>query len=120
MAISTGASRRNDLKQSFDMRSLLRLALWGTAAAGALTFAALAAFSDNGLQRLKGRGQSGAQQTVEGTRGQPTAAELAARSATAEIEIRKLAETVQALGADRDRLLTRIASLESNLDDLTG
>jgi hypothetical protein len=111
MAMSAGASRRNGLKQSFGMRSLLRLALWGTAAAGALTFAALAAFSDNGLQRLKGRGQSGAQQTVEGARGQPTAAEL---------ETRKLAETVQALSADRERLLTRIASLEHNLDDITG
>ena len=36
-----------------------------------------------------------------------------------ENETRRLSETVQALTADRDRLLARVASLERSLEDVT-
>jgi hypothetical protein len=48
------------------------------------------------------------------------AAQLAARSAETERDTRRLTDAIARLGADRDRLLARIALLEHNLDDVTG
>jgi hypothetical protein len=95
-----------------NVRSLLQLALWGTTAAGALVFAALAASSHTGSQRLSAALRTPAQAA------EPTKAELAARAA--EAERKRLAQSVAALTADRDRLLTRMAELEQSLKDVTG
>src|SRR5205085_6420454 len=46
-------------------------------------------------------------------------AQLAGRF-DAELEARRLSEAVRVLAADRDRLLSRVAVLERNLDDVTG
>jgi cell division septation protein DedD len=104
--------------QSFDMRVLLRLALWGGAAAAALSVAVLSARSNIGSQRLtiamSGRAsQSGVQQAAVN-------AQLAARTAETEIEARRLSEAMRALTADRDRLLTRLTLVERNIEDVTG
>src|SRR6266850_6665079 len=95
----------------FDQRALLRLAIWGGAAAGALLVAVLTAHSDAGSQRP---GIATAAASSEGGVPFPTAsimARLAAHSEELENETRRLAEAVAALTADRDRLITRIASL---------
>jgi hypothetical protein len=103
----------------FDTRSLLRLGLWGATATAALTVAVLAAHSSTGSQRIafamaNVSGQASAQLRT------PATDQLAARSAASEAETRRLAELVRALSTDRDRLQTRIASLERNIEDVTG
>jgi hypothetical protein len=95
-----------------NVRSLLQLALWGTTAAGALVFAALAASSHTGSQRLSAALRTPAQAS------EPTKAELAARAAEAERQ--RLAQSVAALTTDRNRLLTRMAEIEQSLKDVTG
>ena len=98
------------------MRALWRLAIWGGLATFALFTAVLSAYSHAGAERQAATMASG-----QGT-GQPrsTAGEAAPRSAETADEIRRLAESVRALAADRDQLLTRLAALERNLDGVTG
>lgn len=99
-------------ERSFDMRALWRSAVWGAAATAGLAAVVLAANSNVGSQRLT--------TAVTPASSQPSAAELAARSAETASEMRRLSEAVQALDTDRARLLTRITSLERNLEDITG
>ena len=107
------ATRRN---QRFDKRTLVRLTTWGTSAAVALMVAALITFSNSGAQQagleVAGLSQGGRQSV-------PTA-QLASRASDAESEKRRQDDAIRLLAADRDRLLTRVASLERNLDDITG
>jgi hypothetical protein len=93
------------------MRSLLRLALWGAAAAICLGVVVLAAYTNAGSQRLM---------LAFAPSSGPTTAQLAARSIETENETRRLAAAVQSLNAERERLLTRITSLERSLQDITG
>lgn len=60
------------------------------------------------------------QQVAQAPAAQPTPAQVAARAAEAENERRRLAASVQALTADRDKLIDRMASLEQALQDVTG
>lgn len=91
-----------------------RFLLWAGLAAVALGSAALAAQTPTGAQRLA---------ALLG-RGAPPASTIASRSgpvmpgrpSEAEIESRRLAETVRTLSADRDRLLARLDALERNID----
>jgi hypothetical protein len=103
-------------RRPFDMRALLQLAIWGVTAAACLTLVVLAAFSDGGSQRL----MTAVAATQDARIQTPNIEQLAARLADTENATRRLADAVQALGADRERLLTRIASLEHALDDVTG
>jgi hypothetical protein len=98
-------------ERSFDMRSLWRLAIWGVAAAIGLGVVGLATYSNIGSQRLMM-----AMAPAPG----PTAAQLAARSTANEKETRRLAALVRTLDTDQEQLLTRIASLEHILEDITG
>ncbi len=99
--------------ERFDMRALWRLGVWGAGAALALVVVAFVSLSDRGSQRL-----ALAFAPVE----------LPVRPiATVKIphpqndaEARRLAAQVRTLAADRDRLTLRVASLEHQLDDLTG
>lgn len=98
----------------FDMRALWRLTCWGAAAALALAVVAIASQTESGSQRL--------------------AVILASADipvwpvSTVEIpqriepnpEVARLEAQVRTLAADRDRLAERLASLERNLDDMTG
>lgn len=105
-------------KRAFDMRALWRLATWGASAAVALTVAMFASSSETGLRRLS--------TAMSANGNDPPAqkssmvAQVASRSAEFEVETRRLAESVRLLSGDRDRLLARIATLERNLDDVTG
>jgi len=105
---------------TFDVRALLHLAVWGSAAALALMIAVLSAYLTLRPQRpaivladpspvQHGRPQASA-----------NAAQLAARAAEAETEMRRLSEVVLALGTDRDQLAARVGSLERSLEDVTG
>jgi hypothetical protein len=99
-------------ERSFDMRALWQLAIWGAAATVGLAAVVLAANTNFGSQRLM--------TAMAPASSQPGAAELAARSAETDNETRRLSEAVRVLDADRERLLTRLVSLERSLDDITG
>jgi hypothetical protein len=113
------------------MRSLWRLALWGTSAAAAIAVAVLVGTTEVGSQRVHvalatiadatdGRLVAVRPAPPKGPTAAQVAALLAARSAEAERDTRRLTDAIQRLGADRDRLLARIALLEHNLDGVTG
>ncbi len=92
---------------------LWRLFGWGSAAAIALAAVALTSQTDAGRQRL---------QLALAYAGEPVraVAQIPPRAAATESETRRLAAQVRELAADRERLTARIASLERNLDDVTG
>jgi hypothetical protein len=99
------------------MRALWRFGLWGISAALALAAAAWSAHSDFGTQRLVSA--FAVPPAAPETRPPaPTAAQLLARSVDTENETRRLAEAVRMLNADRDRLQTRIRTLERNLEEV--
>jgi hypothetical protein len=99
----------------FDKVGQVRLTTWATAAAVALTIAALASLSPTGSQRI---GVALAALTGGGESRQ--IAQLESRRADIENERRSLNEALRLLASDRDRLLTRVGSIERNLDDITG
>jgi hypothetical protein len=104
-------------RQPFRMPALLQLVIWGASASSALTLVVFAAVSDGGSQRLM---MAMSLLDVRAGFQMPSVEHLTARAADAENETRRLADAVRTLGADRERLLTRLASLEHALDDITG
>lgn len=102
----------------FDMRDLARLTSWGVGAALALVLAVMTGLSPTGTQRANvalatWSGQGDALTQLAGAR-------IIPRSSDSESETRRLNDAVRLLAADRDRLLTRVGSIERNLDDMTG
>ncbi len=100
----------------FGIQDLFRLAIWGGLAAAALFLAVLSSYSGAVSPRppvASGTGQGSALQKT-------SAADTPARSADTMDEIQGLTEAVHALTADREHILSRIASLERSLDDITG
>ncbi len=86
---------------------------WGCAAAVALVIAILAGRSDAGAQRIAVVASAlnlGASQSFYAEQAPPDY----------EAAARQLAQTVRGLTEDRDRLMTRLAAIEQNLDDMTG
>ncbi len=117
MAIKAQVAAPKPKNKPFDMRALWRLGFWGSSAAVALAAVVIVTQSDTGAQRL--------QVAVANVRDPampalPTIAQLIPRDADSAGETRRLAAAVRDLRNDRDRLLTRIAGLERNLDDMTG
>jgi hypothetical protein len=114
----------------FDLHSVWRVLFWGASATMAVAIVAGTAFSEIGAERLK--------QTVatlfEPAKPEPAKTETAeARQpqtiqqlvmpeqlAALEKQTRELTQTVRELTAERDRVKTRLASLEQNFDDITG
>jgi hypothetical protein len=78
--------------------------------------AVISAYSSMGTQRLAAAPSNSQQPAATGIDLAVQAAQIAQ---TAE-ETRRLSEQMRALTADREQLLTRIASLEHGLDDVTG
>jgi len=89
-----------------------RMTLWGVAACAALTATSLAAISESGAARL--------QLAANNFAGQPAVVAQIPRPAGPSPETIKLAEDVRQLTAERERLNTRLASLEHLLEDVTG
>jgi hypothetical protein len=126
-----------------NMRALLRLATWGGAAAAALMLAVLSAglgskgigpndmgpkdlgSKDLGSKDLGSKGVTIASPAGVDLPRVPTATvqiapKIAPLPTEAEKATRQLSEAVSGLTADRDRLVARIASIERNLEDVTG
>ncbi|HZQ12535.1 MAG TPA: SPOR domain-containing protein [Pseudolabrys sp.] len=93
----------------FDFRALWRLTAWGGAAALAVTAAAFVSQTEAGSRRLA---------TLVGT--EPAQAVATAQVPKVDPQVARLETQVRLLTADRDRLAERVASLEHNIDDLTG
>jgi hypothetical protein len=104
------------------MKELLRLAGWGTAATVALMLAVAIAYSPGGRQRLLTSisGPTNVQASAPAAPVPAIEPEQDARLIATETETRRLSDAVGALNADRERLLSRIASLERTLEDVTG
>lgn len=98
----------------FDGVAIVRLTSWATAAAIALGVAVLASLTPTGSQRI-----GTAIAALAGREVRPPA-QLAAQQAEIEKDRRSLNEALRLLALDRDRLMTRVGSIERNLDDITG
>jgi hypothetical protein len=112
---------RNAEVPQLGMQALWRLGIWGGLATFALFAAVITAYSNAGSQRQAASIASGQGAPVQETvQSRTSAGEVPARSGETAEEIRRLAEAVRTLAADRDQVLTRIAALERNLDGVTG
>jgi hypothetical protein len=147
MAEQTFSANWNAEVPQAGMQALWRLAIWGGLATVALFAAAMSAYSSAGSQRqatsiTSGQGPASTQgspsqvssgqfssnQVSSGQMSfgqgpaQPRAAaeDFGARPSETAEETRRLAEAVRSLTADRDQALSRIATLERNLDGVTG
>jgi hypothetical protein len=94
---------------------LARSLMWGGLAVIALGGATLAGQSETGAQRLYTL-LYGADPRATARVVAPSPPAPAARSAESEAEAKRLAESVRALAADRDRLLARLDALERNIE----
>jgi hypothetical protein len=92
---------------AFTMRSLRHAALWGATAAVALLFAALSSHGDFDAGRL-----------ADAFRGVSTSP--APRPLDAQAETQRLAQAVHGLTIDNEQLKARLASVEQDLNDVTG
>lgn len=97
----------------FDLRSLWRLTAWGGAAALALAAAVFASQTESGSQRLAAFASADAPVRPVATVKIPPHREQ-------EWEIARLEAQLRTLTSDRDRLAERVASLEHNIEDITG
>ena len=96
---------------------LARLGIWIGLATVAVLIAVFTARTETGLRRIA---NLLAPEASEGVRSAKLAGpQIASRQVDQEVE-RRLNEAVRALAADRDRLASRVAALERNLDDVTG
>src|SRR5215475_13425853 len=90
-----------------------QLALWGSAALAAVAMAFAAASTEAGSQRLS-------QATASAP--EPSSLRITPRQMSFEIDadVKRISEAVRLLAADRDRLQTRVSTLEHMVEDATG
>jgi hypothetical protein len=105
-------------KKTFSMQGLWRMALWGATAASALLIAVFATRSEVGSQRVALILSSLHVNSLVRP-GQATT-KVAARAFDAQAETRRLSDAVRGLTADSDKLKSRLAAVEHNIDDITG
>jgi hypothetical protein len=106
MAPAETASDRNEAGLS----AMVHVGLWGGAAAACLLAVALATHTETGQSRLAaayGAGPGGTQVAATAPR-------------DADVDARRMVETIRNLTEDRDRLLARMTALERNYEDVTG
>lgn len=94
----------------FDRRTLWRLGSWGVAAVGALVVAFYANQSSIALHRDQVSAADLARQ----------AHQIQSVAKESQNETRRLASAIETLNSDRDRLYSRVTSLEQGLDSVTG
>jgi hypothetical protein len=117
------APKRVAAKKTVTMQSLWRLVVWGATAAGAMLIAVLVSRSGVGSQRAEVALSSLGGSLAPVQSGQaPTqaATPAAARPFDAQAETKRLSEAVRNLTADNDQLKARLATVEHNIDDVTG
>lgn len=118
MAAKASVTVRDTERLIFDIRSLLRLSLWGGGALAAAILAVIFAFAHAGSRQ---NAPSTAAASIGNIQSPASSVEAkSARQTDTEDELRSLAESVRMLAADREQLLARLASLERNLQDVTG
>jgi hypothetical protein len=96
---------------------LARLGIWIGLATVAVLTVVLTARTETGLRRIANLLSPEASEPVRSAK--LAGPQIASRQVDQEVE-RRLNEAVRALAADRDRLASRVAALERNLDDVTG
>jgi len=97
-------------EDELDRRALWRIGSWGVGAVGAVVIAVMANQSSLGLKREQMAAAELSRQAQQ--------IQMAARENQA--ETRRLASAVDTLNGDRDRLYTRVTSLEQGMDSVTG
>ncbi|MGY3445612.1 MULTISPECIES: hypothetical protein [unclassified Bradyrhizobium] len=97
-------------EDAFDRRMLWRLGSWGVAAVGAVTVAVMANQSALTLKRNQIAATDVARQ----------AQQLQTLAKESHNETRRLASAIDTLNADRDRLYSRVTTLEQGLESVTG
>lgn len=97
-------------EDAFDRRMLWRLGSWGVAAVGAVTIAVMANQSALTLRRDQVAASDIARQ----------AQQLQTLAKESHNETRRLASAIDTLNGDRDRLYSRMTTLEQGLDSVTG
>jgi hypothetical protein len=94
-----------------ELNSLLWLCGWGGVTAIALTALAITSQTETAGERLR---------RIFATNEASAIARMPPRVAQLEAETQLLAAQIRALNTDRDRLIGRVALLESSIDDMTG
>lgn len=104
------------------MRKLWRLCAWGGAATTALAAVVLVTYTQTGSQRLQlaFTGTSALTEPRLTIAADPPNRDIEIRKLAQDVETRRLADAVRTLTADRDRLVARVATLERNIEDMTG
>jgi len=102
-------------KHSPGTRALWRLCGWGGSAALALTALAMATQTERGSQRLR-HAFAPENQLARIV----VTADVTPRAPEKDAETQRLEAQMRMLAADRDQLTARLASLERNLEDVTG
>ena len=97
-------------EDELDRRALWRIGSWGVGATGAVILAVMANQSSLGLKRDQ---VAAADLTRQAQQIQSVARET-------QNEARRLAAAIDTLNSDRDRLYSRVTSLEHGLDSVTG
>jgi hypothetical protein len=97
-------------EDAFDRRMLWRLGSWGAAAVGAVTIAVMANQSALTMRRDLVAASDIARQ----------AQQLQTLAKESHNETRRLASAIDTLNGDRDRLYSRVTTLEQGLDSVTG
>ena len=97
-------------EDELDHRALWRIGSWGVGAVGAVVVAVMANQSSLGLKHE--------QMAAADLSRQAQQIQMAARET--QNETRRLASAIDTLNGDRDRLYTRVTSLEQGLDSVTG
>ena len=97
-------------EDDLDRRALWRIGSWGVGAVAAVVVAVMANQSSLGLKREQMAAAELSRQAQQ--------IQLAARENQS--ETRRLANAVDTLNGDRDRLYSRVTSLEQGLDSVTG
>ncbi|MDH2381200.1 hypothetical protein [Bradyrhizobium sp. CER78] len=97
-------------EDAFDRRMLWRLGSWGVAAVGAVTIAVMANQSALTMRRDLVAASDIARQ----------AQQLQTLAKESHTETRRLASAIDTLNGDRDRLYSRVTTLEQGLDSVTG
>jgi hypothetical protein len=97
-------------EDDLDRRSLWRIGSWGVGAVGAVVIAVMANQSSLGIKRDQVAAADISRQAQQ--------IQLVARET--QNEARRLSSAIDTLNGDRDRLYTRVTSLEQGLDSVTG
>ena len=98
-------------EDAFDRRLLWRLGSWGTGAVVAVVVAVLA--SQSQTQHRREQGASASLMAQQSQQIQFVAKET-------QDEARRLSQAIETLNGDRDRLYTRVTSIEQGLESVTG